>query len=101
MILIRDICWVNNDEVGFSAKRLGQLGVDLVSPYKDLMYKSKLLKAKGIEMPFVTPYKMLMAYFEYLKMHGFLSGGFGARYKKQHIFGDSFKKFNTHQRAIT
>ncbi|MGB0938530.1 MAG: competence protein CoiA family protein [Colwellia sp.] len=103
MILIRDICWVNNDgvEVGFSAKRLAQLGVDLVSPYKDLMYKSKLLKAKGIEMPFVTPYKMLMSYFEYLKIHGFLSGGFGARYKKQHIFGDSFKTFNKHQHVRT
>lgn len=103
MILLRDICWVNNDsvEVGFSAKRLAQLGVDLVSPYKDLIYKSKLLKAKGIEMPFVTPYKMLISYFEYLKKHCFLSGGFGARYKKQHMFGDSFKKFNTHHREIT
>lgn len=94
MILIRDIFWVNNDgvDVKFSMQRLEKMGVDLVDPYRQLMFKSKLLKEKSIEMPFRTPYKMLMDYFSYLKMRGFLAGGLGSRYKKGHIFGDTYKQ---------
>lgn len=94
MILIRDIFWVNNDgvDVKFSMQRLEKMGVDIVDPYRQLMFKSKLMKEKSIEMPFRTPYKMLMDYFSYLNMRGFLAGGLGSRYKKGHIFGETYKQ---------
>ena len=94
MILIRDICWVNNNgvDVAFSTKRLEKLGVQVVDPYRQLMFKSKLMKQKFLEMPFTTPYKMLIGYFEYLSMKGFIVKEWGGKYMKTLPFGKEYRQ---------
>ena len=94
MILIRDICWVNNNgvDVAFSTKRLEKLGVEVVDPYRQLMFKSKLMKEKFLEMPFTTPYKMLIGYFEYLSMKGFIVKEWGGKYMKTLPFGKEYRQ---------
>jgi hypothetical protein len=91
---IRDICWVNNDtiDVKFLSSRLSKLDIDLVGPYKELLYKSKVMKKNGIEMPFLTPYQMLYAFLSHLTTQGFLNRGYGGRFKKNLPFGESYKK---------
>lgn len=93
LIAIRDIFWVNNDtiDVKFLSNRLSELGVDLVGPYKELLYKSKIMEKSNIEMPFTTPYKMLHAFLTHLKSRGILSRGYGGRFKKNLPFGESYK----------
>lgn len=94
MMLIRDMCWVNNNgvDVAFSTKRLEKLGVEVVDPYRQLMFKSKLMKEKQLEMPFTTPYRMLIGYFEYLSMKGFMVKERGGKYMKMLPFGKEYRQ---------
>jgi hypothetical protein len=93
LIAIRDIFWINNDtiDVKFLSSRLSELGVELVGPYKELLYKSKVMKKNSIEMPFITPYKILYAFLNHLTSRGILSRGYGGRFKKNLPFGESYK----------
>lgn len=90
---IRDMCWVNNDtiDVKFLSSRLSKLGIDLVGPYKELLYRSKVMERNNIEMPFLTPYQMLYAFLNHLTTLGFLARGYGGRFKKNLPFGEFYK----------
>ena len=49
------------------------------------------MKKNDIEMPFLTPYQMLHAFLNHLTTLGFLTRGYGGRFKKNLPFGESYK----------
>jgi hypothetical protein len=93
MVLIREICLVNNDKVSvpFYVQRLEKAGFVIIEPYKALLFSSRLLTKKNIKLPFDSSYKMLSMYFKHLTEQKFLAFSYGGSFQKMKAYGNDYK----------